>query len=62
MGVDMTDRHATRYCFLTKSPKWWWKLFFWDIDMCIINSYIMYKTVSKTKNEKPFTHLKYIKL
>ena len=32
------------------------------MEVCVINSYIIYKIVKKKQNEKPLTHLKYVKL
>ncbi|KAI4485718.1 hypothetical protein M0802_012579 [Mischocyttarus mexicanus] len=61
-GVDRADQYASSYCFMRMSLKWWRKLFFWGIEMSIINSYILYKTVQHNKNEKALTHLKYRKI
>lgn len=58
-GVDQADQYPFSYCFLRKSLKWWRKLFFWEMEICIINSYILYKTVQKNKNGKALTHLRY---
>nr|XP_003707254.1 PREDICTED: piggyBac transposable element-derived protein 4-like [Megachile rotundata] len=59
--VDRADQYAASYCFLRKSLKWWRKLFFWGMEMCVINSYIMYKTIQETNNEKPLNHLNFVK-
>ncbi|XP_066596608.1 piggyBac transposable element-derived protein 4-like [Prorops nasuta] len=61
-GVDRADQYASCYCFLRMSLKWWRKLFFWGMEISIINSYILYKTVQHNKNEKALTHLKYRKI
>ncbi|KOC61853.1 hypothetical protein WH47_06276, partial [Habropoda laboriosa] len=45
-----------------KSLKWWRKLFFWGMEMCIVNSYVLYTPVKKINNEKPMSHLKFVKL
>ncbi|KAK1138071.1 hypothetical protein K0M31_020462 [Melipona bicolor] len=42
---------------MRKSPKWWRKLFFWGLEICLINSYILYKQVKRQRNEQPLTHL-----
>ncbi|XP_045536705.1 piggyBac transposable element-derived protein 4-like [Papilio machaon] len=61
-GVDRADQYAATYCFLRKSLKWWRKLFFWGMEMCTVNAYILYTSVKKINNEKPMTHLKFVKL
>ncbi|CAK9809611.1 PiggyBac transposable element-derived protein 4 [Anthophora plagiata] len=60
-GVDRADQYASTYCFLRKSLKWWRKLFFWGLEICLINSYILYKTIKRQKREQPLSHLKYVK-
>ncbi|CAK9829606.1 PiggyBac transposable element-derived protein 4 [Anthophora retusa] len=60
-AVDRADQYAASYCFLRKSLKWWRKLFFWGMEMCVINSYIMYKTIRESNNEKPLNHLNFVK-
>ncbi|XP_017792479.1 PREDICTED: piggyBac transposable element-derived protein 4-like, partial [Habropoda laboriosa] len=60
-GVDRADQYASTYCFLRKSLKWWRKLFFWGLEMCVINSYIMYRISKQTNNETPMTHHKFVK-
>ncbi|XP_017791899.1 PREDICTED: LOW QUALITY PROTEIN: piggyBac transposable element-derived protein 4-like [Habropoda laboriosa] len=68
-GVDRADQYAATYCFLRKSLKWWRKLFFRGMEicyttteMCIVNSYILYTLLKKINNEKPMSHLKFVKL
>lgn len=61
-GVDRADQYTSTYCFLRKSLKWWRKLFFWGLEICVINSYILYKVVKRQRNEIPMSHLKYLKL
>ncbi|CAK9804154.1 PiggyBac transposable element-derived protein 4 [Anthophora plagiata] len=61
-GVDVADHYASTYCFMRKSLKWWRKLFFWGLEICIINSYILYKLVKKQRNEKPLNHLQFRKI
>lgn len=61
-SINRTNQYTSTYCFLRKSLKWWRKMFFWGMEVCVINSYIIYKIVKKKQNEKPLTHLKYVKL
>ncbi|CAL7939067.1 unnamed protein product [Xylocopa violacea] len=60
-GIHRADQYASTYCFLRKSLKWWRKLFFWGLEICLINSYILYKLEKKKRNERPLTHLRYLK-
>ncbi|XP_058792504.1 piggyBac transposable element-derived protein 4-like [Phymastichus coffea] len=60
-GVDRADQYASTYCFLRKSLKWWRKLFFWGLEICLINSYILYKTTKEQRSERPLNHLQYLK-
>lgn len=60
-GVDKADQFASTYCFMRKSIKWWKKLFFWGMEISIINSFILYKEVKKKNNEESLSHLQYIK-
>ncbi|XP_025152742.1 piggyBac transposable element-derived protein 4 [Harpegnathos saltator] len=60
-AVDRADQYAATYCFLCKSLKWWKKLFFWGMEMYVVNSYIMHKITKQQNNEKPLTHLNFVK-
>ncbi|XP_014478485.1 PREDICTED: piggyBac transposable element-derived protein 4-like [Dinoponera quadriceps] len=60
-AVDRADQHAATYCFLRKSLKWWRTLFFWGMEMCVINAYIMHKITRQQNNERPLTHLNFVK-
>ena len=42
-GVDLCDQYNQYYQFCRKSIKWWKKVFFWILETCITNSYILYK-------------------
>ncbi|XP_035219647.1 piggyBac transposable element-derived protein 4-like [Stegodyphus dumicola] len=61
-AVDRIGQYAATYCFLRKSLKYWRKFFFWGVNMCAFNSYILYKTTKAKSKEKPLTHLKFVKL
>ncbi|KOX69055.1 hypothetical protein WN51_06785, partial [Melipona quadrifasciata] len=50
------------YCFMSKSLKRWRKLFFWGLEICLINSYILYEQVKRQRNEQPLTHLHFRKI
>jgi hypothetical protein len=41
-GVDHSDHYCATYSFICKFLKWWRKLLFWCLEVCIVNSYILY--------------------
>lgn len=45
-GVDRHDQMVSYYPFHQKTVKWWKKLFFHLLIMCIINSHILFKNVT----------------
>jgi len=55
-GVDIADQHSTYYCFLRKTIKWWRKLCFWLLETAVVNSFVLYKDI--TKPARP-NHLAY---
>jgi len=42
-GVDTIDQLHANYSIGRKSKKWWPRLVWWLIDMCIINAYSLYQ-------------------
>ena len=46
LGVDKLDQFARYYSFLHKSVKWWRKVFFWMLEVTVVNSYIIYKKLA----------------
>ncbi len=59
LGVDKTDQLASYYNFLHKSVKWWRKVFFWCVEVTVINSYIIHKEQAQRRGERVKTHLAY---
>ena len=55
-AVDRADHYMASYAFNRKSLKWWRKLFFWLLEMAIVNSYILYCRHSPSAQRN---HLKY---
>ena len=41
-GVDKSDQRASTYQRVRKCVKWYEKLFFYVLDMCIVNSYLLH--------------------
>jgi hypothetical protein len=58
-GVYHSDSYCAMYSFIRKSLKWCRKLFFWCLEVCIVNSYILYSFQKTQLGEKPMTHIGY---
>jgi hypothetical protein len=58
-GVDHSDHYCAVYAFICKSPKWWRKLFFWCLEVFIVNSYILYCSCKANEGVKHMSHVKY---
>ena len=54
-GVDRADQNSTYYSFIRKSRKWWRKLFFWLVEVAVVNSFILYQQHSDCST----SHLQY---
>lgn len=55
-GVDRSDHFISSYQFMRRTKKWYRKLFFWLLEVAIIDAYILYQELQKTFNKKPMTH------
>lgn len=53
-GVDRFDQRKERYTIGRRSVKWWHRIFFFLIDLAIVNSYIL-RQLSKRRNEDQLT-------
>ena len=58
-GVDVADQYTSSYCFIRKTLKWWRKLFFWGLEVSVINSYVLYKDWSVRNGKVAMSHKKY---
>jgi len=47
-GVDLFDQFVSNYRIRIRSKKWWWPFFSWSVDACVVNSWVMFKSVKKT--------------
>ena len=54
-GVDRADQYMVYYLFVRRSVKWWRKVFFWMMEVAVVNSYILYKC----HTIQPCTHCDY---
>ena len=41
-GVNRSDQRGSTYQCVIKCVKWYKKLFFYILDMCIVNSYLLH--------------------
>ena len=57
LGVDKLDQLMSYYCFLHKSVKWWRKVFFWILEVAVVNAYIIYKELALKRGVKPMSHV-----
>jgi hypothetical protein len=57
-GVDRSDQYCATYAFIQKSLKWWRKLFFLCLEVCIVNSYILYSSHKAQMGVKQMSHVK----
>ena len=55
-GVDIADQLVIYYGFSHCSRKWWKRVFFHLLEVCMVNAYIMYSS----KNHKKLTHLDFV--
>ena len=50
-GGDVADQLTVFYSFVCKTKKWWRKLFFYFLEVSVVNSYLIYKqTISHPRN------------
>ena len=48
-GVDIADQYTATYPFTWKTIKWWRKVLFWLMDLCITNSYALYRELQQNR-------------
>ena len=58
-GVNTADQYCATCCFLRRTLKWWRKLFFWGLEVSIINAYVLYVESCKNSNSNPMSHIKF---
>ena len=58
MGVDRSDRMVQTYSVSRQSRKWWFRLFYYFLDMAVANSFILY---NNSPNHDELSELDYIK-
>ena len=60
-GVDKADHYCSSYAFIQKCLKWWRKLYFFVLEVAIVNSFLLYKMHRNATNEKKLSHRNYRK-
>ena len=60
-GVDYFDQLHSAYSISWKSRRWWMRIFYYAVDACIVNSYILYKNTVKDVQSytQPLPELKF---
>lgn len=56
-GVDRSDHFISSYQFMRRTKKWYRKVFFWLLEVSVVNSYIIYSEVQKKGGLKPMSHV-----
>jgi hypothetical protein len=57
-GVDRSDRMVRTYSVSRQSRKWWFRLFYYFLDMAVANSFILY---NNSANRDKLNELDYVK-
>lgn len=60
-AVDRSDHFISSYQFMRRTRKWYRKMFFWLLEVAIVNSYILYRSVQINSGKKPLVHLDFRK-
>lgn len=50
-GVDKFDQLKERYSIGRRSVKWWHRIFYFLLDLAIVNSYVLWKLQQPDKNK-----------
>lgn len=60
-GVDHFDQLLSSYSISWKSRRWWMRIYYYCLDACVVNSYIIYKTTLNQSSDKskPMSHLEF---
>lgn len=51
-GVDLCDMLIELYRINFKSNKWYMRIFFYLLDMCVVNAWLLHRRVKATENDK----------
>jgi hypothetical protein len=56
-GVDIADQLRGVYSCLTRSHKWWHRIFFYMLDTTVSNMWIIHSDLSFRFLQEPLTHM-----
>ena len=54
-GVDKADQYSAYFSFGRRRVKWWRKVMFWQMELALVSSFILYKATV----DKPVSHANY---
>lgn len=54
LGVDRLDQRMSYHQFARKSVRWWRKVFFWMMEVAVVNAYILY--TQHTNDRRKMAH------
>ena len=55
-GVDRSDHYCASYSFTRKTLRWWRKLFFWLLEISVVNSFITFSEIYGIQNARQLRH------
>jgi hypothetical protein len=58
-GVDVVDQLRASYSTQNRTHKWWHRIFFFLLDMTVVNMFIIYLAECKRRLQKPVSHLQF---
>jgi len=58
-GVDVSNQYISPYSFIRKSKKWWRKMFFWLLEVAVVNTFILYNLSAVANQKLKLSHKKY---
>jgi hypothetical protein len=56
-GVDVVDQLRASYSTQKRTHKWWHRVFFFLLDMTMVNMFIIYMAECKRRGQRPVNHL-----
>ena len=59
-GVDVVDQLRASCSMQNRTHKWWYQIFFFLLDMIVINIFIIYLGKCKRQLNKPINHLQFM--
>lgn len=58
-AVDRSDHFISSYQFMRRTKKWYRKIFFWLLEVAVVNSYLLYKNVQGQFGQKAMNHAEF---